>query len=305
MLDKRKIDADLRDIDNSLALLGVASDSDISRLMGSEKLDKMIEEIQREREAAKIRKRSFKDEVESHDNKTKTLARGKRGGQKKINFMGYDYENTPEIRKVWQENGENPYTVIHRNFSKSKDPAYQRALPTKSQLRDFLSDIERKTIVVAEMSPDKTLKGYLVLRKTGKTPKLGTNYAAFNDEPNSKVIKGTQHYRPTKIKDYSKSLDEVADIESLQKVCSDYNLKYRFVPVNKGVANPASSPGALERTLESSVAIIFFIASIIFSSGILTGSAVNLIAKPTANYASIVFFLIALVLSFLAIKKRK
>jgi hypothetical protein len=271
--------------------------------MSSPDLDKMIEEIQREREERKIRKRSFKDEVESHDIKTKTLARGKRGGPKKINFMGYDYENTPEIRKAWLENGENPYTVIYRNFSKSKDSVYQRALPTKSQLRDFLSDSERRTIVVAEMSPDKTLKGYLVLRKTNDTPRLGTNYAAFNNEPNSKVIKGTKNYRPTKVKDYSKGLDEVADIESLKKVCSDYNLKYRFVPVNKGVVNPSPSP--LEQRIGSTAAIVLLSLSIILSSGILTGSVINVLSRPTANYVSIVFFLMALILSFLAIKNKK
>jgi len=160
--------------------------------------------------------------------------------------------------------------------------AREMSYPSGGDVYHFMRDSNTKTEIIATRGATSgKLYGYLVLRKTKKTPKLDID----NQEQFEPIFKyGRRTYHQQSLEQRQKDLEDLAE---------KYHLKFRFI--------------GFKKRSHSSLAIISiagFLFSILFPSGI-TGNVIG--ATQTANIIGIISILIGLTFGgiYLYLKKTK
>jgi len=230
--------------------------------------------------------------------------------------------NREKIKETLNERGRNSYTHIHTHpVDKEIDMAWPTS-PSAGDLDGFMYNKQRKTMMIAE--PDsKTgeISGYLVLRKTKKTP-IDTDFNLVKDL-DAYERKGVfedpglfrRLLRAITKKTYSIPYDaekekflkkrKMADIpeasnEALKDFCKKYNLQYRYAPV-KGYEFRENTgfirkPSKLELKMAAVfIAGITLIISFLLLNNLTGFSISSNISQEKLNLFLIILFVLAII----------
>lgn len=214
-----------------------------------------------------------------------------------------DYEKSGSTHAVAREgetyyvevtNKGKPYTHIHTHPSKVKRTAKKKAeslaLPSGDDFRGFLSEKDRKTMVVAVRDPDSgEVEGYGIVRKTRNT--------SFQSE--RELETATNGYES--MRRYGSDSAR----HGFELIAEKYHLKHKMVPaqgyeLNDDKTNFKKKKGLVSR-VSGFFAPIFLILTILTGLPEITGNVIGINAGP--SLISIIFLIISLILFYVSLRK--
>ncbi len=201
--------------------------------------------------------------------------------------VGTNYEN---VEAHLKELSAKKYTHVHthpindrwRLFVSPDEEVKAMIYPSGADLLSFMRDNKRQVeVIAARGSSSGKVYGYLILRKTKRTP-------AF-DIHDQNVIKpideyGYESYRHKSINDRQASLEKLADA---------YHLQFRFAGLNKKRKN-----------MKTVAAVIGLIGGLFFLSPNITGNAIGNLSQSSANFFGLILFVVGLVGAFFWVRSR-
>ena len=246
----------------------------------------------------------------------------------------YDYR---EINKLWEEAGRKKYAAIHtHSYDSDRQKKFRLRdddpLPSPRDMIHFLSDDEAKSMVIGHQNNKSgNLDGYVVFRKTKKTPK-SSNSPVYDPEATMKeftLVERITHslnsfmhrwvhrdehpsnpaYRKLirRTKEYDAATQTAFYFDrpdilhaNLYKFAEQYHLQYKFVP-EKGKTVNSTRTRFLEKSAMHLIGIgtgVFLGIISILGASVLTGNSVNNETGMQTGFAFLIG-LIGLVLGIL------
>lgn len=204
----------------------------------------------------------------------------------------YVYVNPKDIEQKLEQSPYDEYTFLHTHpvpekfwfFPVSNTDVRKLSYPSVGDIFELMGDPKRREgVIVTRGTKTGKVYGYLILRKTEKTPVIGEN--GENDTP----VKQYPLYRDPSdtVEDYQKDLE---------KICEAYHLKYKMV----GIAGVKRKKVVIAPALILSLTLGLF-----FLSSNLTGNVIANLSNKTTSFLGVSLLIIGLVAGFFWMKARK
>lgn len=252
-----------------------------------------------------------------------TLARrnsyGKGGSQEFIDVSKKGSRTKDDVKTDYElfkkHVGDSKYIRLHTHTQGNVLPSrvdFDSFLSSDPEFSDDANTDKYKTMAIAETnSKTGEVRGYLVIRKSKKTPGLINSIKKSN--PN-RSVQSELLDRFDKIYGYNEHISAQSNEElasrinrALDYLSKEYGIKYRFVPakgykISKDKSHFVKIDSGIESKLTGFSAITLFTISLILLIPKLNGFIIfdnfyNL------NYPSLIFFIIGLLLSIIYFKK--
>lgn len=227
----------------------------------------------------------------------KDIAKGKEMGFSKVSTpdLGIIYStkkstpdavkfNTKKLNKLFKRYGK--YTLIHTHQKAS-------AYPSMRDIITLLEDEDQKTEIIATIL-DKKVLGYLIMRKTKKTPPNYKNDLLEEGKAYEKLLK----------KGDNKEIENIGKL--LKKILKKYHIQSRWVSnkeSNRSIKKEVKD--SLENRVYGIIAILFLFFAFIFVSSNITGYSIFNISQLKINSIAGILFIIGLICSFIYLKSKK
>ncbi|MEK6871529.1 MAG: hypothetical protein AABX16_01365 [Nanoarchaeota archaeon] len=233
-------------------------------------------------------------------------------GSNSSHKVTYDWE---KMRSLWEQNGKQDYTTIHEHPRRPEEYDEGILLPSENDIFSFLMDDHEKMMVIAQKNSETgKVEGYLCLRKTKRTPKIGFSRVHFE-----KIQEDLDHYKEKARKirqQIHKSIPQHGSYrlsEGLDKLAHAHHLKWNLVPApgyrafnigefqsriekdyHQGVISLENMLNEFKERGIEYLLLIFLIASLIPSAMYITGFSI--FSSNTVNSSQVItlilFFLI-------------
>ena len=168
------------------------------------------------------------------------------------------------------------------------------ALPSGHDVDTFLEDNKQKTEVIAVREPETgKVRGYTVVRKTKRTPKIGIFNRLGAD-----------------MKEYREGCKNIENMHgAFEQFVSKYGLQYRLMPAEGYHLNETRTQfvknEGLEQKLSGTTAVVALLGSLFFIGSSLTGNAIGSLSNITSSWIGGVLFCIGLISCFFWVKSKR
>ncbi len=213
-----------------------------------------------------------------------------------------------KLKKLYKQYDKKKYQILHTH--PTAETTSYRSLPSGADLKFFLKDNATKTMIVAQRDVHSgDLGGYFIIRKGRDFKPPAKIFSSLLSKKRKEIDKRMEQYD----KDIEKGERPEEAYKDLLKISDKYDLKVRIAPVkgyrfSKQRGQFVSRGNSKKRTLESKVASVIgisLLASILFSSSVLTGFTISNLTQKTSNIMGIILFIIGLIGSLYYFKRKK